>query len=123
MVRVVGPMAPYTKRGLFGSRVGGSVVRRPARDGGGLPVDAAGFGSQVILAQHQGGCAEGVGLDDVGAGGQVFAVNVRSMTSGPGYVEVLVAALILGAAEVVRPQPAGLDLRTHGPVGDQNTLV
>ena len=100
----------------------GKIIRRAAGDGGGFPIDAPRFGSQVVLAQHQGGCAEGVGLDDVGAGGQVFAVNVLDDVR-TGHVEVLVAALVLVSAEVVRPQPARLNLRTHGPVGDQNTPV
>ena len=38
-------------------------------------------------------------------------------------VKVFVAPLVLFSAEVVRSQPARLNLRTHCPVGDQNTLM
>ena len=101
--------------GIGGGVVGGGA----AGDGGGGAVDAAGVFGQVVLAKNHGGGAEGVGFNDVGAGVQIGAVDVIDDIRA-GEVEVFVAAFIIGAAEVVGAQVAGLDLGSHGAVHHQD---
>ena len=76
---------------------------------------------QSILGQHNGGGAEGVGLDDVGPGIQMSLVYVTDNV-GPGENQVLIAALVVQAAEVVGTQVAGLYRRAHRAVQHQDAL-
>ena len=85
--------------GVHGRRVIGGLPG----DAGGLAVDPARLVSQVILAQHERGCAEGVGLYDVGAGFQVSAVDVLDHVRAR-YVEILVTALVLLSPKILGAQ-------------------
>ena len=66
------------------------------------------MGLGEVAAVDEGGGAEGVGLDDVGAGLEVGAVEVEDDV-GAGGDEVLVAAFEVGAAEVFRCEGGGLE--------------
>ena len=72
MALVVGPMEPATKRGLRG---GGEFGRRLPRQSRGGEVQFVGVVLQAVFGQHQRRAAEGVGLDDVGAGLEIGAVD------------------------------------------------
>ena len=89
----------------------GELPRRFDGELGGAPVERPRLGLEAVLGEHQRRAAEGVGLDDVGAGLEVGAVHVEDHVR-PGADQVFVAALELGAAEVVRTELLGLQ---HGP--------
>ena len=97
--------------------------------GGGLPRQARGGGVdgvhlvlQVVFREHDARAAEGIGADDVGAGLQVGAVDVAQHV-GAGEVQMLVAALVVGAAEIGGRQRLGLQEGSHGAVQYQDALV
>src|SRR5439155_601040 len=71
------------------------LAREPRRRG----VDLAHLVLQAVLAEHDARAAEGVGLDDVRSRGEVALVHLADHV-GAGEDQVLVAALVLGAAEV-----------------------
>ena len=71
------------------------------RGGGG--VELVGLVGEAVLAEHQRRAAEGVGLDDVAAGGEIALVDAVDHV-GAGGAEVLVAPFELGAAEVLGGQ-------------------
>ena len=79
-------------------RAGGGGL--PAGDDGGRAVEAAGFMGQPVFGQHHRRSAESVGFDDVGAGGQVAPVDFGDDFRA-GDHQILVAAFVLGAAEIV----------------------
>ncbi len=105
-------MDPATKRGRSDVEKG---VGRLAGDAGGGDVDRVRPVGQVILGEDERGPAEGVGLDDVGPGLEVAAVD-RGDDVRAGQVQVLVAALERFAAEVGGAEVSGLDGRAHGAV-------
>ena len=75
-VRVVGPSAPATYRGRSGvARSSSSAVR--AGQPGGLEVELVGELLHAVVGQGDRVGVEGVGLDDVGAGLEVLAVDRR----------------------------------------------
>ncbi len=76
---------------------------------------------QAVFGQHQRRGAEAVGFDDVGAGCEIGAVNLRNHIR-PGGDQVFVAALVGGAAEILGSQLPLLDQRPHGAVQHQNAL-
>ena len=76
---------------------------------------------QAELRQHDAGGAEGVRLDDVGAGVQKAVVNLRDDLRA-GQHQMFVAAVVLGAAEVLGAEILGLDGRPHRAVEQQHAL-
>ena len=66
--------------------------------------------------------AEGVGLDDVGAGREVALRGSSRIDVGPREHEVLVAALEARPAEVVGGEVGGLDGGAHRAVEDEDAL-
>ena len=94
-------------------------VCRPPGDGCALAVDPSRLVRQVILAQHQRGCAERIGLYDVRASIQVFQVDVLDHVRAR-YVQVLVTAFVLRPPEILRSQTPRLDLCSHGAVRNQD---
>ena len=73
----------------------------------------------VVVTEVRQVAAERVGLDSVGAGLEVVAVD-RLDHIGPGVVEDFVAALEV--VEVVERQIGGLQLRAHGAVAHHDPL-
>ncbi|MNK92639.1 hypothetical protein D3C87_1127690 [compost metagenome] len=111
---------------LVGRAVG---VTGLARQLGRLQVQFVGQFRQVVVALRDGGGAEGVGLDDVGASFQVLAVDLGDHI-GPHQGQQLVVALhvlaVAGealAAEVRLAQLVALDHGAHGAVQDQDALA
>ena len=105
------PHGARHEAGLVGHS--GGIGQAPGQPGS-FPVDVPGLVRQVVLRQHHRGCAEGVGLQDVGPGVKVALVNVGNYVRAGKY-QVLVAPFVLRAAEVVRAQPSGLDGGSHCP--------
>ncbi len=102
----------------------GTIVFR-ARFAGerrGEPVELESVRLETVLGEHQRRAAEGVGLDDVGARGEV-ALGDAAHHVGPGAAEVLVAPLELGATEVGRREIPGLEGRAGGAVEDEQALL
>ena len=128
-VRLVGPIAPATKRGSPGL-AGPRIRRPPAR------ASRAAFAIQLVrqllhpvVGHGDGGGVEGVGLDDVRAGLEVRAVDVRDDLR-PGEREEVVVPLEVPrpvgeplAAVVPLVEPVGLDHRPHGAVQHQDPLL
>ena len=80
-VRLVGPIAPATKRGLLG-RARRVLGGEPHRELGGALVQLVDAGLGAVVGLRDAGRAEGVGLDDVGAGLEVGAVHVLDHAPG-----------------------------------------
>ena len=98
---------------------GAHLVGDPAGDGGGLLRQLADLVGDVVVAEIAQVAAERVGLDRVGAGREVVAVDLLDDV-GAGLVEDLVAALEV--VEVVQRQIGFLQLSAHGPVAHQYPL-
>ncbi len=127
-VRLVGPSAPATKRGLSGrlQRPGvGAFARKPRRRDVDLPHAAL----EPIIGLRDRGRVERVGADDVRARLQIRVVDcpddvgLRQRKQIVVALEVMVVrdergAAILGLAELV-----ALDHRSHRPVEDENPLL
>ncbi len=77
-------------------------------------------GDPPFLEADPGGL-EGVGLDHIGAGVEVGVVD-RLDHVGPREAQVVVAAFPALAAEIIRLQLTGLDLRAHGSVEEQDVV-
>jgi len=80
----------------------------------------------VVLGDHRG--REGVGLGDVGAGGEILVVQAGDDV-GPGQAQDVVIALHLAdvagealAAEILFRQVAALDHHAPGPVEHEDAL-
>ena len=99
----------------------GSGVGDFAGQPGGHAVQSAGLVGQVILGQHDGGGAEGVGFNDVRASVEVPPVDglddVRARQR-----QVFVASLVFEAPEIIGAEIEGLDGRAHRAVDDENAL-
>src|SRR5437870_3324277 len=95
-------------------------ARRAGETGGG-GVDLAHLVRQPVLRERDARAAEGVGLDDVGARGEVALVHLAHDV-GSGEDEVLVAALVGLAAEVPRAEVAALEVGPRRPVQDEDAL-
>ena len=80
------------------------------------------FVGQVVFCEYDGGGAEGVGLDDVGADVKVPLVNALNHVR-PGEDEVFVASFIFCTAEVVGAEVEGLYCRAHCAVDHQDALA
>ena len=99
---------------------GGILVGDLAREFGGGEVELVGAVFELVIGQRDARAAEGVGLDDVGAGFEILAMNILDDV-GARDVEDL--------GTVLPPQVVGLDGQrrlmnhgAHGPVEDQDTL-
>ena len=111
---------------LVGAAVAVAGGARQARAG---DVHLAGEGAEVVVGLGHRGRAEGVGLDDVGAGGEVLLVD-RGDHVGPGHLQQVVVALqalrmVLEAlaAVVGLGQAMALDHRAHRAVEDDDPLL
>src|SRR5213076_2667437 len=94
---------------------------RLAREARGRGVDPAHLVLEAVLGEHDARAAEGVGLDDVGAGGEVALVHLADH-AGARQDQVLVAAFVLGAPEVPGGEVATLDVRPRRAVEDDDAL-
>jgi hypothetical protein len=115
----VGPRAPATKRGLSG-------VLNDARRG---QVHLARQEAHLVVVLRDRGGAEGVGLDQVGARGQVALVDVADHV-GPREAEQLVVALhvLVEVLEALTPvlglaQLEALDHGAHGAIEDGDAVL
>ncbi len=119
MALVVGPMEPATKRGRAPVENSAAAWRASLRR---AEVQVVRLRFEPVFGQHQRGAAEGVGLDHVGAGLEVRAMDAEHDV-GPRANQVFVAAFQSGAAEVGGGQPALLEHGAHGPIEDEDTLL
>src|SRR6202023_1215232 len=71
--------------------------------------------------EDYGSAAETVGLNDVGAGIEIFAVDVEDHVR-PGADQIFVAAFQRGAAEILGGEVALLQHGAHGAVEHKNAL-
>ncbi len=135
--RVVHVGRDRRRLGLRAERAGheARLVRRAvlvtglARQLRGHQVQLVGQFRQVVVALRDRGGAEGVGLDDVGAGFQVLAVDLRDHVRPHQRQQFVVALQVLAmagealAAEIGLAQLVALDHRAHGAVQDQDALA
>jgi len=100
----------------------------PSSQTRGLPVDLVGQVFHVVVGQGDGVGVEGVGLDDVRAGGQVGLVDAADDVRLGEDEEVVVALQLAGMVLEARPpvvrlvELMGLDHGAHGPVQDEDAL-
>ena len=80
-----------------------------------------GLGLEAVLGEHERGRAEGVGLEDVGAGREEALVDALDDVGAREH-EILVAAFEIGTAEIVGTEVEGLDRGSHGAVEHQDAL-
>ena len=124
-VRLVGPMRPGHEARAVGRACRPFVGRRP-RQPRAFDVQLVGERLEPVVGLRDRGAAERVGLDDVGAGRQVLAVDAADDV-GPRQDEHVAVALELArmaaeplAAEVGLRQRVALDHRAHGAVEEQD---
>ncbi len=105
---------------------GGEFVGRRACQAGRGLVDLEGQLRQAVLGHGDRGAVEGVGLDDVGAGGEVVAMNAGDHL-GLGQAQQIVEALqilrVFGealAAKIGLRELEALHHRAHRPVEDED---
>ena len=91
-----------------------------AGDLGGEVVQLVGAVGEMEVGEGDGMAAKGVGLDHVGAGGEVGAVDVEDDV-GAHPEDVFAAVLVLGPAEVVDGD-ALVQHAAHGSVEDEDTF-
>ncbi len=112
-------------RGADGARDEARTVARGEVGGGGLgnagggDVDVVGAVGEAVLGEDEGGASEGVGLHDVGAGGEEPLVDA-SDDVGAGEVEGLVAPLVRLASEVAGGQAERVDRGPHAAVEQED---
>ena len=114
----VGPIAPATKRGR--SRVANSSQALRASSAASRLISTRTF-AQAVFVEFQSRAHERVGLDDVGTGGEVGAVNVVHDARARQH-ECLVASVAARAAEVAGREIERHELRAHGAVEDEHPL-
>ena len=115
----VGPIEPATKRGLLGVLNSSAAARASCAA---AQVDLVRAVAQLIVVQLEARAGEGVGLQHVGARGEVGAVDLADGV-GPGDDEDFGAAIVLRAAVVVGRQRQVQDLGAHRAVVDQDTAA
>ena len=126
-MRLVGPSAPATKRGLPSSAR--DALGRGAREFGAVAVELVGEVRHVVVGLRDRGRGEGVGGDDVGAGAQIVGVDVLDRLRLGQDQQVVVAADV--AVEIRKARAAerglvilqGLDHRAHGAVEHQDAFA
>jgi len=104
--------------GLF--RRADRIASIPGEPSGG-EVDLGRFLAQTILVELETRGRERVGLDDVGAGGEVGSVNLPNEIR-PRQHEGFVTAMVLRAAEIVVAEAHLHELGAHGTVEDQDAV-
>ena len=77
------------------------------------------IGFEAVLGEHDGGAAESIRLDDVGAGGKIGAMDVQHGV-GPCAHQDFVTAFQRRAAEIGRAQARLLQHGAHGAVQAQD---
>src|SRR5262249_10343563 len=104
-----------------GMRGSGTGVGGFARDAGGGEVELVGAVFEVVVGEGHARAAAGVGLDDVGAGFEVGAMDAGDDV-GAGGVEDFGA--------ILAPEVVGLDGQrnlvnhgSHGPIENEDTLL
>jgi hypothetical protein len=114
-VRLVGHSAPF--------------VRGLARELCGFEVQLVGQRLHAVVVQRDDLGIEGIGLDQVGAGGQVLSVDLQDHLRPGQHQQVVVALQILVPAGEARTAVIGLlqlvalDHRAHGPVDDEDAFA
>src|SRR5271166_3114304 len=76
---------------------------------------------ETVLAEDVGNRAESRGLDEVGAGLEEAAMHGADDV-GPGEDDMLVAALVLRAAEILGPEVEALDVSAERAVDHEDTI-
>ena len=105
------------------------LVTGLARQLGGHQVQFVGQFRQVVVALRDRRGAEGIGFDDVGAGLQVLAVDLRNHVRAHQRQQLVVALQVLAvvgealAAKIGLAQLVALDHRAHGAIQDQDALA
>ena len=105
------------------------LVDRLARQARAFDVQLVGKRLEGVVGLRDGGAREGVRLDDVGAGGQILAVNGADDVRPRQDEDVAVPAQVLGvvlealAAEVGLGQLVALDHRAHRAVEEEHALL
>src|SRR5260370_26251367 len=79
-------------------------------------------GGEPVLGENNGGTAKAVCFNDVGAGREIFAVDVEDDVWA-GAHEIFVTAFERGAAEILGGESALLEHGTHGAVQHKNPLA
>ena len=126
-VAVGRPIAPATKRGRSGVFFVHSS-HAALREARALEVQLVGDRLEQVVGLRDGRAAERVGLDDVGAGGEVLAVDLADDVGPRQDQQVVVAAQILRvvleplAAEIGLGGLVALDHRPHRAVEDEDAL-
>src|SRR5574343_1950200 len=108
---------------------GGELIGQHAGQAGAFEIQFVDQLGQVVVGLRDGGRVEGAGLEDIGAGFQVFAMEAADDV-GPGQDQQVVVALdvvrvILEALAAVIGfgQPMALDHGAHGAVEDEQALL
>ena len=125
-----GPGGRAQRAGDVARPLGGRdlVGDRPGQPGG-LEVELVGELLHAVVGQRDRGGVEGVGLDDVGAGLEVLAVDAGDDVGLGEGEQVVVALQVAGPVREPLAAVAGLgravplDRRTHGAVDDQDPLL
>ena len=108
---------------------GVETVRGAAGDLCAGKIEVGGAALEAVFGHGDDLGVEGVGLDDVGAGIQVEAVNVFDDLRLGEIERVVIAAQVfgmageLGAAEIGLGEAAGLDHGAHGAVDQEDALA
>ena len=105
-----------------GSPVSGVAVGRLPGDAGRGQVDLVGLIGDAVLGQRHGERPEGSGFHRVHPQAQVQVVHPGDEL-GPGEAQQLVAALQVGAAEIILAERLFLDVGSEGAVVDENPLA
>ena len=126
-MRLVGPSAPATKRGLPSSAR--DAVGRGAGELCAFAIQLIGEVRQVVIGLRDRGRGEGVGGDDVGAGAQIIGVDILDRLRLGQDQQIVVASDI--AMEVRKSRTAkrgfvilqALDHGAHGAVEHQDAFA
>src|SRR6266481_3241790 len=99
----------------------GEFVGGLASEFGGAAVEEMRVGGEPVLGENNGGTAKAVCFNDVGAGREIFAVDVEDDVWARAH-EIFVTAFERGAAEILGGEIALLQHRTHGAVEHKDAL-
>ena len=126
-MRFVGPIEPATKRGTPVSRAISSQARRASLRA--FAIELGDDGLEPVIRLRDRRRRECVGLDDVGAGAQILAVDVENRLRLRQDQEIIVPAQVLvmvleaRAAKILFRELVALHHRAHRAVEDQNARV
>src|SRR5216683_5088933 len=99
----------------------GEFVGGLASEFGGAAVEEMRVGGEPVLGENNGGTAKAVCFNDVGAGREIFAVDVEDDVWARAH-EIFVTAFERGAAEILGGEIALLQHGTHGAVEHKDAL-